>query len=100
MIARIWHGVTLAAKADAYLTFLKRSGVPDYESTPGKRGVLVLRRLDGDKAHFLTLSLWETLESIAAFAGDDIERAKYYPEDRDFLLEFEPTVAHYTVEVG
>jgi heme-degrading monooxygenase HmoA len=100
MIARIWHGVTLAAKADAYLAFLKRSGVPDYESTPGNRGVLVLRRLDGDKAHFLTLSLWETLESIAAFAGDDIERAKYYPEDRDFLLEFEPTVAHYTVEVG
>ena len=97
MIARIWHGITPAAKADAYFEFLKRSGVPDSEATPGNQGVFVLRRLDRDRAHFLTLTLWDSLEAVKEFAGEDVEKAKYYPEDKDFLLEFEPTVAHYEV---
>jgi hypothetical protein len=47
--------------------------------------------------HFVTLTTWENLDSILGFAGDDIERAKYYPEDESFLVEFEPTVVHYRV---
>lgn len=97
MIARIWHGVTPAGKADDYVDYLNRTGVPDYRATPGNRGVYVLRRIEGDCAHFLTLSLWESLGAIQGFAGDNVERARYYPEDADFLLEFEPTVAHYEV---
>jgi hypothetical protein len=60
-----------------------------------KQGAWVLRRIDNDIAHFITLSFWETREAIAAFAGADIEVAKYYPEDEKYLLEFEPTVTHY-----
>jgi hypothetical protein len=55
----------------------------------------VLRRIEGDRAHFLTLSLWDSLESIKGFAGEDYECARYYPEDERFLLEFEPVVRHY-----
>jgi hypothetical protein len=55
--------------------------------------------LDGDVAHFLTLTYWDSLEAIQAFAGEDVSRAKYYSEDRDFLLEFEPTVEHYELYV-
>lgn len=95
MIARIWHGRTKAAQADAYLAFLKERAVPDYQSTAGNRGVFLFRRVDGDEAHFLTLTHWDSLEAIEAFAGADISRAKYYSEDADFLLEFEPTVQHY-----
>jgi heme-degrading monooxygenase HmoA len=95
MLARIWHGVTLAEKADEYLDYLNRTGIPDYLATPGNRGAFVLRRIDGDRAHFLTISLWDSLESIKGFAGDDYERARYYPEDEKFLLEFEPAVQHY-----
>jgi heme-degrading monooxygenase HmoA len=97
MIARLWHGRTPAAKADEYYAFLQRSGLPDYRATPGNRGVTVLRRLDGDEAHFLLVSLWESLEAVARFAGPDVTRAHYYPEDKDFLLEFEPEVVHYEV---
>ncbi|MEJ2208393.1 MAG: antibiotic biosynthesis monooxygenase [Anaerolineae bacterium] len=97
MIARIWHGVTPADKADDYVDYLNRTGVPDYRATEGNRGVYVLRRIEGDRAHFLTLSLWASLDAIRGFAGDDVERARYYPEDADFLLEFEPTVTHYEV---
>lgn len=100
MIARIWHGVTPAAKADAYLEFLNHSGVPDYQATPGNRGVYVLHRIQGDQAHFLTITFWDSPEAIAKFAGPDIDKAKYYPEDKDFLLEFEPTVTHYAVDLS
>ena len=97
MIARTWHGVVPATRADDYADYLSRTGVPDLEATPGNRGVYVLRRPDGANAHFLLVSLWDSLESIRAFAGDDIEQARYYPEDHDFLLELEPRVTHYEV---
>ncbi|HET7038382.1 MAG TPA: hypothetical protein VFH97_00760 [Gemmatimonadales bacterium] len=97
MIARIWHGVTAAKDYDAYWAFLHARAIPDYRGTPGNRGVRLFRRLDGDRAHFLTLSYWTSLEAIHAFAGADVAVAKYYPEDRQYLLEFEPTVTHYEV---
>ena len=95
MIARIWHGRTNVAQADEYLEFLKERAVADYQSTPGNRGVFLLRRVAGDEAHFLTLTHWDSLEAVEAFAGEEISKARYYPEDADFLLEFEPTVEHY-----
>ncbi len=97
MIARTWHGVVPAGKADEYHRFLLETGVPDYRGTPGNRGVFVLRRAEGEVAHFLLLTLWDSWDAIGAFAGDDVERARYYPEDPDFLLELEPTVTHYEV---
>lgn len=99
MIARIWHGITLAARSDDYLELLNKTGVPEYQATEGNRGVYVLRRIEGEQAHFLTLTFWDSIEAIRRFAGDEIEKAKYYPEDKDFLLEFEPAVSHYEVLV-
>ena len=99
MIARTWHGVVPEAKADAYLDYLNRTGVPGYRATPGNRGVHVLRRTEDGRTHFLLLSLWESWDAIRAFAGDDLDRARYYPEDREYLLELEPTVTHYEVAV-
>lgn len=99
MIARIWHGITPTAKAEAYLDFLNQSGVPDYQATPGNRGVYVLRRIEGEVAHFTLISLWDSLEAVKQFAGPEPEIAHYYPADADFLLEFEPTVTHHEVLV-
>jgi len=97
MIARMWRGRTPAARADAYFAFLQRTGIADYRATAGNHGVRVLRRIDGDEAEFVLISLWESYEAIRRFAGDDVERAFYYPEDEDFLLTFEPTVTHVEV---
>jgi heme-degrading monooxygenase HmoA len=99
MIARIWHGVTEAAKADEYLNYLNQTGVPDYRQTAGNLGVYVLRRIEADKAHFQLMSLWESFDAIKRFAGADFEKARYYPEDEAFLLELEPQVTHYEVFV-
>ena len=100
MIARIWHGVSAAAKADEYLDYLNETGVPDYMGTEGNRGVYVLRRVEEEQAHFLTLSFWDSIEDVKRFAGPEPERAKYYPADEEFLLDFEPTVEHYEVVVA
>ena len=100
MIARTWHGRVPAGKADEYFAYLQRTGIPDYQRTPGNRGVYVFRRIDGGEAHFLLTSLWDSLDAIRAFAGEDLERARYYPEDTAFLLELEPKVMHYEVLVA
>lgn len=97
MIARMWHGRVPAAKAAAYRQFLNGRAIPDYRSVPGNLSVHVLERREGEVTHFITLTFWDSLESIRAFAGEDLEKAKYYPEDADFLLEFEPRVIHYEV---
>ena len=100
MIARMWHGRVPTAKAAAYREFVSGRAIPDYRSVPGNLGVHILERAEGEVTHFVTLTFWESLEAIRGFAGDDLERAKYYPEDAQFLLEFEPRVVHYEVAGG
>ena len=97
MIARMWHGITPLEKADKYTEFLNARAIPDYRSTPGNLSVFILRRDEGDQTHFITLTFWESLERIRGFAGEEVDRAKYYPEDREFLLGFEPKVQHWEV---
>jgi heme-degrading monooxygenase HmoA len=76
---------------------LRATGLKDYAETPGNRGVLALRRVQGDQAEFLLISLWESREAIRRFAGDEDEKAIYYPEDAGYLLDLEPNVTHYEV---
>ena len=97
MIARTWHGRVPASRSDKYHEYLLRTGVPDYKATPGNCGVFVFRRTDGDVTHYLLTTLWESYDAIRAFAGSDFERARYYPEDDNYLLEREPFVTHYEV---
>ncbi len=97
MIARLWRGWTAAADADAYAEYLLETGMRQARATPGNRGAYFLRRIDGGCAEFVTVILWETLDAIRAFAGDDIEQAVFFPEDDRYLVERELTVAHYEV---
>ncbi len=97
MIVRMWHGRVPTSKAQTYRAFLNERAIPDYRSIEGNLGVYILEREEGEVTHFVTLTFWESLDAIKNFAGDDAEMAKYYPEDKDFLLEFEPRVVHYKV---
>jgi heme-degrading monooxygenase HmoA len=97
MIARIWRGAVRREDADAYAAYIGETGLADYEATPGNRGAWMLRREAGDRTEFITFTFWDSLEAIRTFAGDDIEAAVYYPEDERYLVEREPTVAHYEV---
>jgi heme-degrading monooxygenase HmoA len=100
MIARIWRGWTSREDAEAYVRYMEDVAAPDSLGTPGNRGFSVLRRPDGEREEFLTISLWDSLDVIQAFAGEDLERAVFYPEDDRYLVEREPTVAHFEVATG
>jgi heme-degrading monooxygenase HmoA len=97
MIARVWRGATAAEHADEYLDYLRATGLEHAHATPGSRGVQIWRRIVEGRAEFVFTSYWDSLDAIQAFAGPDIERAVYYPEDTRYLLELEPGVAHYEV---
>ena len=97
MIARIWHGSVNKPRSDAYLTLMRTVALTDYRSVPGNLGAYALRREDGERVHFLMLTFWESLDAISAFAGQEVSAAKYYDFDKDFLVELEPTVAHYEI---
>jgi heme-degrading monooxygenase HmoA len=95
MVARIWRGWTRSEDADAYVVYVEETGLREYRATPGNRGVWILRRPDGDRTEFVTLSFWESLDAIRGFAGEDLERAVFYPDDDRFLVEREETVTHW-----
>jgi heme-degrading monooxygenase HmoA len=99
MIARIWRGAVTKADGDPYAAYMQETGVAEYEKTPGNRGVWMLRRDVEDRTEFVMLTLWDSLEAVKAFAGDDYETAVFYPEDDRFLIERDLTAAHYEVDV-
>jgi heme-degrading monooxygenase HmoA len=97
MIARIWRGVVRREDAVAYANYISSTGMAEYRSTPGNQGAWMLRRDDGDRSEIITFSLWDSRESIRAFAGNEIDRAVFYPEDDRFLIERDLLVRHYEV---
>jgi heme-degrading monooxygenase HmoA len=95
VIARTWRGWTSSADADDYLEYVERTGIAAYCATPGNLGAWILRRPDGERAEFVTLSFWESMDAVRAVAGEDAERAVFYPEDDRFLVERETSVTHF-----
>ena len=101
MIARIWHGKTIVAKANAYMEeYFLQTGLADYQATEGNLGVLVLRKDEDGQADFLMLTLWESEDAIRKFAGDNINNARYYPEDQKYFTELESNVVQYDVLIN
>jgi heme-degrading monooxygenase HmoA len=100
MIARIWRGWTSSEDADAYVEYLEQTGIPAYRGTAGNRGAFILRRRDGDRCEFLTLSFWTSLDAIRVFAGDAVDEAVFYPEDDRFLVDRETRVTHFELFDG
>ena len=97
MIARQWVGETLESDADTYGKYLEETGVKEIRATKGNQGVWLMRRVREGRAEFVVISLWDSFDSIKAFAGPEYERAVYYPEDMKFLLKADPYVTHYDV---
>jgi heme-degrading monooxygenase HmoA len=76
MIARTWRGWTRTSDADAYVEYLRMTGMREYRETPGNRAAYILRREEEDRTEFVTLTFWDSIESVNGFAGEDIERAR------------------------
>jgi heme-degrading monooxygenase HmoA len=97
MIARIWKGAVRREDGDAYARYMEETGLAGYVATPGNRGAWMLRRDVGERTEFVMFTLWESIDAVKAFAGEDYEKAVYYPEDDRFLVERDLTTSHYEV---
>jgi heme-degrading monooxygenase HmoA len=98
MIARMWRGWVATGRTAEYVEYINRTGLAEYRQTPGNVDAQMWTRDLGDgRTEVVTLSWWESLDAIKGFAGDDISRAVYYPEDEGYLLAQEDTVLHYEV---
>jgi heme-degrading monooxygenase HmoA len=97
MIARTWRGAVRADDAEAYAEYICMTGIAAYAATPGNRGAYLLYRIDGERAEVLTVSFWESLDAVHGFAGDDIDRAVFYPEDDQYLIERDLVAHHWVV---
>ena len=97
MIARLWSGAVRTSDADEYARYIQKTGFGAYGQTPGNRGAWLLRRDDEGATEFLTVSLWDSVDAIRAFVGDDIEPAVLYPEDERYLIDGNSRTAHYNV---
>jgi uncharacterized protein len=98
LIARIWKGSVRKHDGDAYAEYMQKTGIAEYASTPGNQGVWMLRRNINEHTEFLMFTLWESLDSVKAFAGQNYETAVFYPEDDRFLVEGDLLSTHYLVD--
>lgn len=97
MIVRSWTGWTETAKSAEYEAYMHEVALDGYTNVPGNRGVLMLRRDVGSRTEFTMISLWDSLDDVRSFAGDDATTAVFYPRDEELLIERDLTVKHYDV---
>lgn len=97
MIARVWHGYTMPEHADSYEALLKPELLPGISKVKGYRGSYLLRRNMGTEVEFITILLWDSIDSIRAVAGDDYETAVIPEERRKYLARYDAKSAHYEI---
>jgi heme-degrading monooxygenase HmoA len=97
MIVRHWRGVASTATANAYARHATETVFPSLAKLAGHRGAWLLRRDADGQTEFVALTLWDTLDSIRAFAGDDISTAIVEPEGQAALRTYDNFATHYEV---
>lgn len=98
MIARTWRGWTYSKDGERYLKYLKESALAECRKTQGNRGAIVLSRYKDNRAEFLLVTIWESMQAIQWFAGSATERAVFYPKDRRFLVTHDDHADHFEVK--
>lgn len=97
MIARVWRGIAVPEKAKAYTEHLERAVLPELYQIDGFRGACVMRRELNKGAEFTVQTLWESMDAIRKFAGENVESAVVAPAARPLFHEFDSTATHYDI---
>jgi heme-degrading monooxygenase HmoA len=97
VIARVWRGAVRAEDADEYVRYVE-ANLDVARALPGNRAAYVMQRRDGEHVEIVTMILWDSLDDVRAFAGDEIERAVFFDDDDRYLVERDETVRHYDVD--
>ena len=99
MIARIWHGWTSFDNADTYEALLIKEIFPSIQNRniKGYRKISLLKRTLEDKVEFITIMLFENLNAVKEFTGEDYEKS-YVPEKaQKVLLKHDKFSQHYEI---
>ena len=101
MISRIWHGWTTPGNADKYEALLKEEIFVGIQARDirGFNGIQLLRRKVGEEVEFVTIMLFDSLDAVRDFAGDDYEAAVVPEKARAILSHFDERSQHYEVRV-
>lgn len=102
MISRIWHGWAVSGNADKYEALLKEEifiGILN-RHIRGFKSIQLLRREVGREVEFVTIMLFDALDSIREFAGEDYEVAVVPEKARALLSRFDERSQHYEIRVG
>ena len=97
MVMRTWRGAVRREDAERYLEHQGGTGISEYRETPGNLGALVVRRWVGELVEVTTVSFWASMEAVKAFAGENPERARFYPGDDELLAEKDLHADHFEV---
>jgi heme-degrading monooxygenase HmoA len=97
MIGRLWHGWTSRENADAYEALLRAEVLPGIHRVPGYRGAYLMRRDVPEGVEFVTLTIFDSMEAVRAFAGPDHEAAVVPPPARKLLSRFDERSVHYEI---
>ncbi len=100
MIVRLWHGWTTRDNADSYEALLRREVLPGIHRIPGYKGAYLLRREAESEIEFVTVTLWDSMDAVRAFAGEDYEVAVVPPAARKLLSRFDPRSVHYEMRLA
>jgi heme-degrading monooxygenase HmoA len=100
VILRLWNGWTTQENAAAYEDFLRTTMFPSMHRVDGFAGAELLRRDDGDEVAFVTITRFESLDAVRAFAGDDYGVAVVEPEARALLSHFDERSTHYELALA
>ncbi|HJU65026.1 MAG TPA: antibiotic biosynthesis monooxygenase [Gemmatimonadaceae bacterium] len=95
MISRLWHGWTTRENADAYESLLRTQVLPGIHRVAGYRGAYLLRRDAGAEVEFVTITLFDSMDAVRAFAGEQYEVAVILPEAHALLSRFDAKSVHY-----
>jgi len=99
VIARLWHGWTRREDAEAYEEFLRTAMFPSMHRVAGFRGAELLRRDAGDEVALVTITRFDSVDAVRAFAGEDYELAVVEPEARRLLARFDERSTHYEIAI-
>ena len=97
MIARVWHGNTKPENADAYENMLKPELLPGVGKVKGYKGSYLLRRDGADEVEFITIMLWDSIDTLRGFAGPDYEASIIPEERRQYLSRHDAKAVHYEI---
>ncbi|EOR25368.1 hypothetical protein A500_10235 [Clostridium sartagoforme AAU1] len=100
MISRTWHGIVPIEMKENFKNHLEITGVKDTISISGNKGAFVKIVDQGNYTHFFLCTLWDKMESVILYAGENPEVAVTYPEDEKYGLISDPIVIHQEVKIG